>query len=95
MFLIAYFTHVHPLYPFLDRKNFEEKAFSTEQVQHAQGSPHFSALYHAVLALGCQYEDGRTYDPAEGMAWKLYQTSLGLLSDILVPREALVDVQVS
>ncbi|KAN0096609.1 Fungal specific transcription factor domain containing protein [Hyaloscypha variabilis] len=92
-YIAAYFTHVHPLYPFLDRKNFEEKAFSTEPVQHAQGSPHFSALYHAVLALGCQYQDGTTYDPAEGMAWKLYQTSLGLLSDILVPREALVDVQ--
>ena len=95
MLLTAYFTHVHPLYPFLDRKNFEEKSFAKEQAQHQQDSPHFSALYHTVLALGCQYKDSGTDNLREGMAWKLYQTSLGLLSDILVPKEALVDVQVS
>lgn len=91
---LEYFTHIHPLYPFLDRKEFEEKAFSTSPVQHQQGSPHFSALYHSVLALGCQYQDGGTFDPGKGRPWELYRISLGLLSEILLPKESLVDLQV-
>ncbi|KAH8645936.1 fungal-specific transcription factor domain-containing protein [Tricladium varicosporioides] len=92
-YIRAYFNHVHPVYPFLDRNEFEEKASSAQQGHHLQGDLSFLALYHTVLALGCQYQDGGTFDPGEGMAWKLYQISLGLLSDILVPKEALVNVQ--
>ncbi|KAF8847337.1 hypothetical protein BDZ45DRAFT_637155 [Acephala macrosclerotiorum] len=92
-YIKAYFVHVHPLYPFLDREDFEEKASNADQIGFLEGSPPFSALYHSVLALGCQYQDGGAFDPGKGMAWKLFQTSLGLLSDILVPKEALVNVQ--
>lgn len=54
----------------------------------------FSALYHAVLALGCQYHDGGAFDPGSGKAWKLFQVALGLVPDILVPKKALISLQV-
>ncbi len=90
----AYFEHVHPLYPFLDRIEFERKAFGPQRDQIIRESSPFSALYHAVLALGCQYRGGATFDPGKGRAWGLYQTALGLLSDVLTPKESLVNVQV-
>lgn len=92
---LAYFTYVHPLYPFLNRKKFEEKAFSAEQAEHQMSNSHFSALYHSVLALGCQYHEGGGFGSRNGLAWKLFQISLGLVSEILVPKERLINVQVS
>lgn len=91
----AYFEQVHPLYPFLDRREFEEKAFNVQLPRYLSSSASFSALYHTVLALGCQYHEGGAFDPGQGKAWKLFQISLGLFPDVLVPRETLVNVQVS
>lgn len=47
----AYFDNIHPIYPFLDREDFEQAL--------ASGGAHvektrFLALYYAVLALGSQ-----------------------------------------
>lgn len=92
--LEAYFDQVHPLYPFLERKDFEEKAFSSQLPDYLAASPAFSALYHTVLALGCQYIEGGSFEPGKGKAWKLYQTSLGLFSDVLLPKEDLTNLQV-
>ncbi|KAL2012373.1 hypothetical protein VTN00DRAFT_5091 [Thermoascus crustaceus] len=92
-YIRAYFEQVHPIHPFLDRKEFEEKAFSPQLPRLLSSSPPFSALYHTVLALGCQYQEGGTFDPGKGKAWELFQIALGLFSDILVPRETLVNVQ--
>ncbi|KAL1853347.1 hypothetical protein Plec18170_005344 [Paecilomyces lecythidis] len=89
----SYFEHVHPLYPFLDRQSFEAQVFNTNLQQLLSTSAPFSALYHTVLALGCQYQEGGTFDPGQGKAWKLFQISLGLFPDVLVPRETLVNVQ--
>jgi hypothetical protein len=83
------------MYPFLDRTEFEKEAFAPHLADHLLESPPFSALYHTVLALGCQYRAGGDFDPGKGVAWALYETALGLFSDILVPQEALVNVQVS
>ena len=91
--LIVYFKRIHPMYPFLDRQSFEETAFSTNLAQTLETTPAFSALYHAVLALGCQYHDGGSFDPGKGKAWKFFQMSLGLMADILVPRESLLNLQ--
>lgn len=92
---LAYFNQVHPVYPFLDRAHFESQALGPGRDQLLKTSTAFSALYHTVLALGCQYQEGGTFDPGKGTAWRLYQISLGLLTDILVPREALANMQVS
>ncbi|KAE8418970.1 major facilitator superfamily domain-containing protein [Aspergillus pseudocaelatus] len=90
---IIYFTRIHPMYPFLDRQSFEETAFSATLAQTLETTPAFSALYHAVLALGCQYHDGGSFDPGKGKAWKFFQMSLGLMADILVPQESLLSLQ--
>lgn len=95
MILPAYFDRIHPTYPILDRSDFEKKAFSADLPRYLKTSPPYSALYHAVLALGCQYTEGGSFDPGNGKAWKLFQVSLGLFLDIIVPRETLVKVQVS
>lgn len=82
------------MYPFLDRNDFEQKAFRPDLLHYLEACPPFSALYHTVLALGCQYIEGGSYDPGNGKEWRLFQVSLGLFLDILVPRETLVNVQV-
>ncbi|PWY80733.1 hypothetical protein BO94DRAFT_558164 [Aspergillus sclerotioniger CBS 115572] len=87
-----YFEHVHPLYPFLDRSAFENKAFDTQVEDHLSNAP-FSALYFTVLALGCLYVEGGSFDPGKGTAWKLFQHALGLFPEILQPPETLVNVQ--
>jgi hypothetical protein len=91
----AYFDQVHPLYPFLDRKDFEKKSVSPQLPACLANDQAFSALYHTVLALGCQYTEGGSFDPGKGKAWKLFQVALGLMPDLLMPREPLVNVQVS
>jgi hypothetical protein len=83
------------MYPFLDRKEFQTKAFDPGLPTLLATSPSFSALYHTVLALGCQYTEGGSFDPGKGKAWKLFEVALGLFSDILLPREVLMNVQVS
>jgi hypothetical protein len=80
--IAVHFNHIHTLYPLLDRKGFEEKVASTQHSYHLQVDPSFSALYHAVVALRCQYQDGGPFYPGKGMLWKIYQTSLGLLSEV-------------
>lgn len=93
LYIQSYFSQMHPFYPFLDRKEFEEKALGPAHSQILSSSCAFSALYHAILALGCQYHDGGAFDPGNGRAWKLFQVSLGLVSEILIPREALTSLQ--
>lgn len=81
------------MYPFLDRSEFELKAFDDGLPQLLASNPPFSALYHAVLALGCQYQGGGSFEPGRGKAWDFFQVSLGLMPDILIPRENLLNLQ--
>ncbi len=91
----AYFGQVHPLFPFLDREEFERQALG-EDVMARLGRDHgFSALYHAVLALGCQHCGDRSFDPVTSEAWGFYQVALGLLPDVLLIRGSLVNLQVN
>lgn len=53
-----------------------------------------SALYHAVLALGIQVHGGGSFTPGLRMAWKIFQSSLGLFPDIIVPPYSLTKLQV-
>ncbi|KAF3392026.1 hypothetical protein DPV78_010755 [Talaromyces pinophilus] len=92
-YIEAYFKHVHPIYPFLDRAEFEQKALSYDMLHHLSSNAAFSALYHTVLAMGAQYTEGGSFEAGQGKPWKLYQVALGLFSDILLPRESLVNLQ--
>lgn len=91
-YIESYFKHVHPLYPFLDRESFEARFLNVET---RDTSSAFRALYHCVLALGCQYlgEDG-SFTLGKGEAWGYFKIALCLLKDVLLPPEALVNVQV-
>lgn len=91
---VAYFDHIHPIYPFLVRQSFEDKAFHPHLAQFLKDSLPFSALYHTILALGCQYRGGGSFEREKGTAWKLYEVALGSLSEILVSKESLLSVQV-
>jgi len=96
-YIRAYFENVHPLFPFLERAGFEQRV-DTERGEGATfANPPFSALYHAVLALGCQYarEDRKLgFEHGKGEDWRLFQFALSMLPDLLMPRDAsLVHVQ--
>ncbi|KAJ5728826.1 uncharacterized protein N7483_003334 [Penicillium malachiteum] len=92
-YIEAYYLKIHPLSPFLDRHSFEEKALGPNTSQRLAKSAPFNALYHTVLALGCQYVDGGSFDQGKGKAWKYFEIALGLLPQILVPIEGLVHAQ--
>ena len=92
---LAYFSQVNPQYPFLEYNDFIKDTTRSDLSAYLAASPAFSALYHTVLALGCQYTDGGSFDPGKGKAWKLFQVALGLMADVLLPPESLTNVQVS
>ncbi|KAM0276299.1 hypothetical protein ACHAQH_006888 [Verticillium albo-atrum] len=92
-YIEAYFKNLHPVYPFLDREPFEAKAFSPQLPHMLDQNPIFSALYHAILALGSQFFRQGTYSPGAGKSWELFQVSLGHMAEIMLPREALENVQ--
>ncbi|KAM0526671.1 hypothetical protein ACHAPS_003555 [Verticillium nonalfalfae] len=92
-YIRAYFENLHPVYPFLDRDIFETKAFSPQLPHVLDQNPIFSALYHAVLALGSQFFRQGTYSPGTGKSWELFQVSLGHMAEIILPRESLENVQ--
>lgn len=88
----SYFENVHPLYPFLDRQTFDA---SFQNIETRDMSPAFRALYHCVLALGCQYIAGiGSFTLGKGEAWSYFKVALNLLQDVIFPPEALVNLQV-
>lgn len=90
----AYFEFVHPLYPFLDRDDFEARASVGDLAAVLQQQPAFSALYHTVLALGCQYVGDWSFDPGKGRVWQLFQVSVKLLPQLVAPPDTLANLQV-
>ncbi|OIW26279.1 hypothetical protein CONLIGDRAFT_468147 [Coniochaeta ligniaria NRRL 30616] len=66
----AYFENVHPQFPFLDRAKFEKRAADPGLSEYLNSNRPFSALYHAVLALGCQYLYDKTLDPVTVDSWR-------------------------
>lgn len=90
----SYFENVHPQFPFLDRVKFEKRASDPGLSEYLNSNRPFSALYHAVLALGCQYIHDKTLDPVNVESWRFASVALGLLPLVLLPRETLVNSQV-
>lgn len=92
MFL-AYFDRVHPLYPHLNRSTFESTAFSADLPTLLAENKPFSALYHSVLALGCLYDGGGSFEPGKGRAWQLFSISLALFPDLVQSPDSLLILQ--
>lgn len=90
----GYFEQVHPIYPFLQRHEFERKALDNRCSQFCEECAPFSALYHTVLALGCQRLGGETFQLGCSPSWKLFQVALGLFAEMITTKETLVHVQV-
>ncbi|KAF5656560.1 hypothetical protein FHETE_10944 [Fusarium heterosporum] len=53
----------------------------------------FSALYYSVLALGCLYDGGGSFEPGKGDAWDLFSVALALLPDLPKSSNSLVALQ--
>ncbi|KAG6025860.1 hypothetical protein E4U19_002950 [Claviceps sp. Clav32 group G5] len=92
-YIDAYFKFVHPIYPFLDRGEFTSRTLSHDESSSALEERTFSALYYSVLALGSQYVGGGTFQPGQGVTWNLFQTALGYVADVIVPKESLENLQ--
>lgn len=90
----AYFEKIHPLYPFLDKQEFISHNAECQRNGTSECSKVCSALYHAVLAIGSQYHGGATFEAGLGLSWNLFQSSLGLMPDILAPPYSLIKLQV-
>lgn len=88
-----YFERIHPFSPFLDRKAFETIATSADlAVVLTQNKP-WSALYHAVLALGCHRNGGGSFEPGTGKGWQLFSVSLALFPELLAMPDSVTILQ--
>lgn len=92
--LVAYFTDLHPVYPFLDRDEFEAEASSPDLEDGLSQNPAFSALYHSILALGSHLLQGGSFQAGEGRSWELFQVAQSHMTDIILPHESIESVQV-
>lgn len=91
----VFFKNIHPLHPFLDRHEFESRAFApTLQADLANGVS-WTALYYTVLALGCEFDGGGSFAPGDGEAWSLFKVALDLYPRVLLLNTDLLEVQVS
>jgi len=81
------------MYPFIDRKVFEEKA-SSMQNKSPQGNVAWSAMYHGVLALGSQFHNKGDFSPEKGLAWHLFKHAIGLVPELVGLDATLLNVQV-
>ncbi|KAK7436792.1 hypothetical protein Landi51_12406 [Colletotrichum acutatum] len=91
--IFVYFEQVHPRFPFLDRDAFERTAFSQDQPHSAPKSKSWICLYHSVLALGCQYDGGGSFEPGEGDAWKFFSIALANFADLIMLPDTLTTFQ--
>ena len=91
--IIVYFEHVHPISPFLDRSWFEEIVSKPDFATMISENKAWSALYHAVLALGSQYAGGGSFEPGKGLSWRLFSVSLSLFPDLLILPDSLLTLE--
>lgn len=89
----VYLERVHPIYPFLDRETFQTTTKKKGFLGMLKANRAWSALYHSVLALGCQHDGGGSFEPGTGQAWRLFATSLALYPDLLTLPDSLITVQ--
>ncbi|KAJ5354050.1 hypothetical protein N7541_006614 [Penicillium brevicompactum] len=89
----SYFEIVHPVFPFLDRSDFEERINDAQLSQNLKTDSAFCALFYAVMALGCQYHGRGTFQPGVGEAWKFFQTSFSCVSGIITSHASLPNLQ--
>lgn len=93
--LLVFFENIHPLHPFLDRDEFESRAFASTLDADLASGVSWTALYYTVLALGCEFDGGGSFAPGDGEAWNLFKVALDLYPRVLLLNTDLLEVQVS
>ncbi|KAH6869509.1 fungal-specific transcription factor domain-containing protein [Thelonectria olida] len=93
VYIQVYFDSMHNMFPFLDKEDFERKAFNPDLSNLLKSCPQFSAVYHAVLALGCQQHGRGSFEPGIGEAWELFLVALSHLEDIRRLEDSLTALQ--
>ncbi|CAH0020600.1 unnamed protein product [Clonostachys rhizophaga] len=88
-YIQLYFERVHPLLPFLERASFESVALSNNLDEVLTNSKPWVCLYHAVLALGSQYDGEGSFEPCTGKAWKIFAVSLAYFPELLLHNDSL------
>lgn len=92
--LTAYFAHVHPLFPFLLRSEFDQQVLNHDMEETPGLDTSFFALHNTVLAIGSQLNGYGSFEPGEGMSWQLFQSSLSCLGEITCSKPSLLSIQV-
>ncbi|KIW94661.1 uncharacterized protein Z519_04638 [Cladophialophora bantiana CBS 173.52] len=89
----CYFERIHPFYPFLDRATFEQTISNPNFSQEMITNKALSALYHAVLALGCQHSGYGSFEPGKSRSWLLFSVALAAFPDLLTLPDSLLLLQ--
>ncbi|KAE8423628.1 hypothetical protein BDV36DRAFT_242963 [Aspergillus pseudocaelatus] len=92
-FIEIYFENIHPLYPFLDRHEFEARAFLSTLGTDLANDIAWATLYYTVLALGCEFDGGGSFTPGKGEAWSLFKVAIDLYPRVLLLNTDLLEVQ--
>jgi len=92
-YIETFFEEVHPFYPVLNRRSFEELAFGYDLPAKLMADPPWCALYHTVLTLGCLQVDSSGWHEGEGKEWDYFVVSLNLLPELLLTQKSLTTVQ--
>lgn len=90
----AYFDHIHPIFPFLVKREFEQQITEHRARDALETDASFFVLYHAVQAIGSQYSGNGAFEPGKGQSWQLFQTALDRLQELIGSRPCLESVQV-
>lgn len=85
---------VHPLYPFLCEESFQRQITAPELVRILVTDKAFAALYYAILAIGCQHNEGGSFEAGVGEAWSYFERSISYFQDVVFFRGSLTAVQV-
>ncbi|KAI1475620.1 hypothetical protein F4774DRAFT_396177 [Daldinia eschscholtzii] len=84
-----YFERIHPMYPFLDRKEFEAMVHAPYFADRLVQSKALYALYNAIVALGCQAGSGGKFEPGKGRAWQYMARALAAIPDLFTLPDSL------
>lgn len=91
----CYFDHLHPLFPFLMKEEFDQQLLDHESDEALEQDSPFFALYHAILAIASQLRGHGSFEPGEGLAWQFFQASLSRLGELTGSKPGLLSIQVS
>ncbi|CEN60961.1 hypothetical protein ASPCAL07632 [Aspergillus calidoustus] len=92
-YIRTYMQQIHPFHPFLDSHSFEKRALSPTIEQDLATDKPWACLYYAVVAVGCQHNDGGGYETKTGSSWAYFERALVLWRDTCLLRGSLTSLQ--